>query len=172
MKSKLALSLVIVPCLGILVASAVAQTFQSTTGQQNQAANARLNQSNFVPDSRVSPFGVNGTQHGQRGATEYGTPFFRHGDDVESSGPSITPLVEQLKEAKTDTDRDKIKVQLKEVLDTQFAAHQQRHEKELADLESKVKKLKDLVAKRQENRREIVANRLDQIMRDAQGLGW
>jgi hypothetical protein len=35
-----------------------------------------------------------------------------------------------------------------------------------------VKTLKELVAKRQEKRREIVANRREQILRDAQGLGW
>jgi hypothetical protein len=32
--------------------------------------------------------------------------------------------------------------------------------------------LKELLAKRQENRREIIANRREQILRESQGLGW
>jgi hypothetical protein len=81
-------------------------------------------------------------------------------------------LARALGEAKSDTERDKIKTQLGELLKQQFDQRQKRHEREIADLEAQVKKLKDLVAKRQENRREIIAQRLDQIVRESQGLGW
>ena len=81
-------------------------------------------------------------------------------------------LARQLGEAKSDTERDKIKTQLGEHLKQQFDQRQKRHESEIAELEAQVKKLKDLVAKRQENRREIIAQRLDQIVRESQGLGW
>ena len=91
--------------------------------------------------------------------------------DDPTDGPPIDLLVEQLKAAKSDSDREKIKSQLKGVLETQFAARQERHKKEIDDLEVKVKKLKELFGKRQENAREIVANRLEQILRDAEGLG-
>ena len=36
----------------------------------------------------------------------------------------------------------------------------------------RVKKLKELVRLRNEKRREIVAKRLEQVLRDAEGLGW
>ena len=124
------------------------------------------------PPGHAVPLVVNRMQHGQPGATSYVSQFYRYADDVESSGPSITRWSSSSKRPRPTLIETRSRIQLKEVLETQFAARQQRHEKELADLESKVKKLKDLVAKRQENRREIVANRLDQIMRDAQGLGW
>jgi hypothetical protein len=39
-------------------------------------------------------------------------------------------------------------------------------------IDAQVKKLKELVRARTENRREIVSRRLEQIVREAQGLGW
>jgi hypothetical protein len=81
-------------------------------------------------------------------------------------------LAQQLASAKSDTDRDKLKTELSKILEKQFALRQERHQKEIESLEAQVKKLRDLVDKRQENRREIIANRLDQILRESQGLGW
>ncbi len=81
-------------------------------------------------------------------------------------------LARQLVEAKSDTDRDKLKTRLGELLEKQFDQRQKRHERELESLETQVKKLRDLVAKRQENRREIIGRRLEQIQRESQGLGW
>jgi hypothetical protein len=81
-------------------------------------------------------------------------------------------LARQLGSAKSDGDREKAKTQLSTILEKQFELRQQRHKKEIESLEAQVKKLRDLVDKRQENRREIVAKRLDQILQEAQGLGW
>jgi hypothetical protein len=81
-------------------------------------------------------------------------------------------LAKKLGGAKSDTDRSQIKTQLSEALEKQFDLRQKRHQEEIAGLEAKVKKLKGLVGKRQENRREIVSKRLDQILSDAEGLGW
>ena len=86
--------------------------------------------------------------------------------------PTIAPLVQQLKNAKSDDEIDKLKGQLDEALEKSFAMRQKRHTQEIEELEAKVKTLKELVAKRQEKRREIVANRREQILREAQGLGW
>ncbi len=81
-------------------------------------------------------------------------------------------LAQQLAAAKSDSDREKLKGQLAEVLEKQFDQRQKRHEEEIKQLEAQIKKLKDLVDKRQENRREIIASRLDQIVKESQGLGW
>jgi len=81
-------------------------------------------------------------------------------------------LAHKLSEAKSDSDRDKIKGDLRDRLEKQFEQRQGRHEKEIEALEAQVKKLKDLVRKRNDNRREIVSKRLDQILSDAEGLGW
>jgi hypothetical protein len=58
------------------------------------------------------------------------------------------------------------------VLDKQFDQRQRRHESEIQSLEAQVKKIKELVRLRNEKRREIVAQRLEQVRRDAEGLGW
>ena len=81
-------------------------------------------------------------------------------------------LARKLGEAKSDSDRAKIKDDLSQILEKQFDLRQKRHLDEIKSLEEKIKKLKELVDKRQENRREIVSKRLDQILRDAEGLGW
>jgi hypothetical protein len=81
-------------------------------------------------------------------------------------------LIKQLGEAKSDGDRDKVRTKLGEILEKQFDRRQKRHEKEIEELEAQVRKLRDLVQKRQDNRREIIARRLDQILKESQGLGW
>jgi len=81
-------------------------------------------------------------------------------------------VARQLGSARSDADREKLKADLSTILEKQFELRQQRHKKEIESLEAQVKKLRDLVDKRQENRREIVAKRLDQILQEAQGLGW
>ncbi len=93
------------------------------------------------------------------------------GEEAGLSGQA-EQLVQQLAAAKSDTDRDKIKSQLAEILEKQFDQRQKRHEEELKELETQVKKLKDLVDKRQENRRDIIRARLTQIEKESQGLGW
>jgi hypothetical protein len=81
-------------------------------------------------------------------------------------------LARQLGEAKSDADREKLKAKLVEILEKQFDLKRRRHEAELEALEAQVKKLKDMVRVRGENRRQIISDRLEQILRDAQGLGW
>ena len=58
-------------------------------------------------------------------------------------------LIRQLGEAKSDSDRDKLKAKLGEVLEKQFEQRQKRHEGEIAELEAQVKKLKDHQAREQ-----------------------
>jgi flagellar motility protein MotE (MotC chaperone) len=81
-------------------------------------------------------------------------------------------LAQQLAAAKSDSEREKTKGQLAEVLEKQFDQRQKRHEEEIKQLEEQLKKLKNLVDKRQENRHQIIGDRLNQIVRDSQGLGW
>jgi hypothetical protein len=91
-------------------------------------------------------------------------------EEVEYAQKSES-LVKQLAKAEGEK-REKIKDQLTETLGKQFDARQKRHKAEIKALEDKLKKLKDLVQKREENRREIVSKRLEQLVRDAEGLGW
>ncbi|WP_165225380.1 hypothetical protein [Aquisphaera insulae] len=81
-------------------------------------------------------------------------------------------LARELESAESDTKRAEIKSKLGEALGKQFDLRQEKHQKEIEALEAQVKKLKDLVEKRKENRSEIISRRLDQIVREAQGLGF
>jgi hypothetical protein len=81
-------------------------------------------------------------------------------------------LIHQLGAATTDRERSDIKAKLTEILTKQFDARQKRHHQEIEGLEAKVLKLKELVSKRQASREEIVTRRLEQVVRDSQGLGW
>jgi hypothetical protein len=114
--------------------------------------------------------------------TPYGTTFTsRYG--VVQAQPAASPeevklsmesdaLVRQLGEAKSEADKEKLKTQIAEVLEKQFDLKRRRHEAEVEALEAQIKKLKDMVRLRNENRRQIISVRLEQILRDAQGLGW
>jgi hypothetical protein len=81
-------------------------------------------------------------------------------------------LARQLRDVKTDIDKDKLKALLTETLERQFDLRQKRHTTEIENLEAQVKKLKELVQKRQEARRDIINKRLDQLKSEAEGLGW
>jgi hypothetical protein len=80
-------------------------------------------------------------------------------------------LVKQLGKAEGDN-KEKIRTKLTETLGKQFDARQKRHDAEIAALEAKIKKLKEMVQKRQDNRREIISRRMEQLVREADGLGW
>ncbi len=84
----------------------------------------------------------------------------------------VHQLVGKLRDAKTEADKEKLKSQLAETLEKQFDLRQKRHASEIEHLEAQVKKLKELVQKRQEARRDIIGKRLDQLQREAEGLGW
>jgi hypothetical protein len=92
------------------------------------------------------------------------------GEEIELT-QKTQELVKQLAKAEGEK-KDRIKEQLTDTLGKQFDARQKRHQNEIAVLEKQLKRLRDLVDKRQENRREIVSKRLDQLVREADGLGW
>jgi hypothetical protein len=81
-------------------------------------------------------------------------------------------LIRKLEAADSDARRNEIKANLNETLSKQFDASQQRYGLRIEALEAQIKRLKDLVRKRQENRAEIISRKLDQIIRDSQGLGF
>ena len=81
-------------------------------------------------------------------------------------------LAKQLADAKTETDKDKVRDKLKEHLNKAFDDRQKQHEKDIAALEEQVKKLKEMVAKRQDAKKEIIDDRMKQLEREAKGLGW
>jgi hypothetical protein len=81
-------------------------------------------------------------------------------------------LVDEYAHTENDSQRSKIKNKLADVLDKQFDLQQKRRELEVAQIENQLKKLRELMRKRSEGRQTIVEKRLDQLLREAEGLGW
>jgi hypothetical protein len=81
-------------------------------------------------------------------------------------------LVAQYAATEDDEQRGGIKTLLAELLAQQFSVQQQLRERELARVEARVKKLRELTQKRREAQQTIVEQRLDQLLREADGLGW
>jgi hypothetical protein len=106
-------------------------------------------------------------------ALTYGDPLLGGlGHEEAQLAHEAGELVQKLESTDSESDRSDIKVKLTANLGKQFDSRQKRHGEEIKALEAKVKKLKDLVSKRQESREEIISRRLEQILRDSQGLGW
>jgi hypothetical protein len=80
-------------------------------------------------------------------------------------------LVKQISDA-GDGDRAKLKQSLEEALAQQFDTQQKMRELEVAAIEARVKKLREVISKRSDARRAIIDKRLDQLLREADGLGW
>lgn len=81
-------------------------------------------------------------------------------------------LIERWKNSNESAEREKLETELRALLRREFAARLAVHEREIKQLEEKVRQLRERVALRKEKQEEIVAHRLQQILRDAQGLGW
>jgi hypothetical protein len=91
--------------------------------------------------------------------------------DAQLAGES-QQLIEQYAGAADDERRAKLREQLAGTLDRQFDAQQKLRELEVSRIEARVKKLRGLIDKRNMAKRTIIDKRLDQLIRDAEGLGW
>lgn len=168
-----------------IVALGLAAWLSSALAQQPRttSSDARPAQATEAPSAYTVGYGqgirVTSPAQGLSGTTTaYG--FGQNADTANSlfrraeTGPDqeTLKLVKQLETVNSDGERREIKDKLRDVLAKQFDQRQKRHGQEIENLEAQVKKLKDLVSKRQENRDEIISRRLEQIQRDAEGLGW
>jgi len=184
MKLRYALSLMITLGVAVFVAAAMAQQQEP---QRRQAAQSRsvgsaaTKSADFAPDVFQESTGqVNARQGVSFGSSPYSSTATAHswqhaglfvGEDAVLANEA-GELIHKLEATDSDTERDEIKAKLSANLGKQFDSRQKRHEQEIKALEAKVKKLKELVSKRQESRSEIISRRLEQILRDSQGLGW
>ena len=134
-------------CLAALVAAAL--------GQSSDAVKQLNKQLNLPPSSRVD---------------------VRNRFDVQErghdSGRAVSELLRKWKAAGSESDRAKVEKELRAVLKSQFEARLGAHQKEIEQLEAKVKQLREQLELRRKKQDEIVDFRLQQLLREAQGLGW
>ena len=81
-------------------------------------------------------------------------------------------LVDQYRKAEKEEDKKEIKKKLADELGKQFDANMKRQQAELEALEKQINDLKNLMKKRQDARTTIIDRRLEQVIQDAEGLGW
>ncbi len=119
------------------------------------------------------------------GVTLPENPFFqlnhRHGADSEmdklmqeeaAAEQHVAKLIETYAHTEGEAKRSGIKSDLSKVLEKEFDAQQKRRDLELKRVEERLKKVRELMEKRDRARRSIIDNRLDQLLREADGLGW
>lgn len=94
-----------------------------------------------------------------------------HASDAQL-GQAAEALIQQYGQTEDEQQRNNLKEQLGETLAKQFDVQQQLREHEIAKIEAKVKKLRDIITKRTDARKSIIERRLDQLLREADGLGW
>jgi hypothetical protein len=85
---------------------------------------------------------------------------------------TVASLVREYAQAKEEGQREKVKANLSAALEKQFDLQQKRRSEEVARIEAELKKLRELMRKRTDARQTIVEKRLDQLLREAEGLGW
>jgi hypothetical protein len=81
-------------------------------------------------------------------------------------------LAHQYVKAEKEEDKKNIRKKLADVLAKQFDAQVGRQQKDLADLEKQIASLKALLKKRTDAKTTIIDRRMEQLIQDAEGLGW
>jgi len=105
-------------------------------------------------------------------------PYFRpasvdHPSDKEQQlDRQAHDVVRQYGRTENRDEREKLREKLNDVLQQQFDAQQQRRKAEIEKIEAQIKKLREVMQKREDAKREIVRRRLDQLIQEAEGLGW
>ncbi|HVJ80053.1 MAG TPA: hypothetical protein VNC50_03190 [Planctomycetia bacterium] len=117
------------------------------------------------------------------GVGAQGNPFYFPADGAVtffggqgSAGPDLhgksLQQAKQLTDAKDEAEKAKLRGELAKTLDELFDQQAQHQAKEVADLESQIKKLRSALDKRLANKATIVQRRMEQLLQDADGLGW
>jgi hypothetical protein len=81
-------------------------------------------------------------------------------------------LAQQYVKSENEDEKKDIRKKLTDTLDKQFDLHLKEQQKELDELEKQVAKLKAVLKKRKDAKENIVERRLEQLVQEADGLGW
>ena len=85
---------------------------------------------------------------------------------------ALHQAIGKLKSAKNDTEKTALTKQISQLLDKSFERDMQRREKQISDVETRVKKLRDQIEKRKKAKDDIISLRLKTIVNEADGLGF
>ncbi len=82
------------------------------------------------------------------------------------------PLARQYVAAEKQEEKKQIRQKLSDTLSQQFDVHIKEQQKELEDLEKQIATLRSVLKKRIDAKATIVERRVEQLIQDAEGLGW
>ncbi len=87
-------------------------------------------------------------------------------------GSAPVQLAHQYVAAEKPEDKKEFRRKLSEELSKEFDVHIKNQQKELEDLEKQIANLRKVLAKRLEAKATIVERRAEQLIQEAEGLGW
>ena len=81
-------------------------------------------------------------------------------------------LAQRYVKADSEEKKREIRKELADVLSQQFDLHIKQQQKEVDELEKQIARLKSVLRKRLDAKNTIVERRVEQLVQDAEGLGW
>lgn len=84
----------------------------------------------------------------------------------------VRALAVQVAEVRDEEQQADLKKRLSSTLAKQFDTQQNMRELEVEQIEARLQKLRELISRRAESRRRIIEHRLEQVLNDAEGLGY
>jgi len=167
-------------CGVVVVAASGLWGLRSSLGQSAAVADATETPSPKPAKERVLNRGEGRYEGGYGGGGEggYGMGFgeegavkgrFRRGPDPLQE---IREAAAALGAAEDDDARADAERKLNELLNEYFEEDMKRREQELADVEARVKKLRELLERRREKKRDIIELQVEVLRNEADGLGF
>jgi hypothetical protein len=173
MKRSMMLGLAAAGAMG-LVAAAMAQTAAPPAGGGGGADAA--GPAGGVPGTTIyPPAAANGRRHfvvkGIRGGRPLDEATIKLMEQDRDLGAQVAEAAAQLRGA-DDADRAKLQQTIAELVARQFDVRQSLRQRELEELAEQITRLRALHDQRAAQKDRIVADRVTQVARDAEGLGW
>jgi hypothetical protein len=124
-------------------------------------------------DGRGGPMGFSGGwgEHGRHGIVRRAFPHPMSHEEMQKF-EAFHQAVEKLKSAKSDADKTNATNEISKLLEKSFQRDLERREHEIAQVEARVKKLRDQIEKRKKAKDDILNLRLKTIVNEADGLGF
>jgi hypothetical protein len=126
---------------------------------------------------RGGPMGLGGGlsgswgEHGRHGFVRRAFPHPMSREEIQEF-EAFHRAVEKLKSAKSDADKTNATNEISKLLEKSFQRDLERREHEIAQVEARVKKLRDQIEKRKKAKDDILNLRLKTIVNEADGLGF
>jgi len=154
--------------LAALALGAISPVGTPPTGSAQSFPNGQ----SIPPGSGIVPIGGEPVRRGN-GADN----LFQNEVQLTLSGEAacerdVANLLSEYSHTQDEKKRSEIKTKISGLLDQQFDHQQKRRDLEVKRIEAQLSKLRDLIKKRSDSRQTIVQKRLDQVLSDADGLGW